>query len=138
MVQYVGSGDATTCVIVALRCARTRRTAVAHLDGADPGQLWGRGGSSTAAKSKQTRAAAVTPAVPAAAAAADGQRCTSVLGLLNAFSADDIAESVINCTRGGHAVGATAFFRPCLYLRCSLARRMRAARRGATLAPQTG
>lgn len=87
MVQYVGSGDATTCVIVAFRCARTRRTAVAHLDGADPGQLWGSARPAVAAKSKLTRAAVIPAAAPAA-----GQRCTSVLGLLNAFSAEDIAE----------------------------------------------
>jgi hypothetical protein len=79
-VEWVGSADATTCVIVALRCTATGRLVLTHLDGADAKQIRG-----------------FLPAKPAAAATGGGEpalRCTSLLDALNALTDADIAQGI--------------------------------------------
>ena len=85
-VQWAGSADATTCVILILQCETTRRALVVHLDGADSRQLTGE----VAASTKSSKSKSKSKAKPTAAAG----RIACVRDALNLLSAEDCAGGI--------------------------------------------
>ncbi len=85
--EWIGSADATTCVIVILQCRSTKRTIVTHLDGADARQI---SGWSDAAQ----KVAAAAKGGPEKRRTAFHLNCTSVIDALNAMQQEDLVESV--------------------------------------------
>jgi hypothetical protein len=105
VVEWVGSGDATTCVIVILRCARTQRCFATHLDGADRAQIFG-SASPPGGKKELASFASALDVQPAAKSA--NSLCTSMLDALNALTLEDLAEGVDVHICGGFQTHVTA------------------------------
>ena len=91
-VALVGSADATTCVILLLQCAATKRVICSHFDGADRAQIWGEvQPASSSFFSAATNAATSSPA----------RVCTSLLDALNQLSDEDCSAGIEVHMAGG-------------------------------------
>lgn len=96
-IELVGSGDATTCVIVMMVARRTQRTIVAHCDGASKEQI-------TQGRGKKTdRPATTTPA----SSTNEKTVCVSLHDALDQLTSQDLLDGIDVHLAGGFQTHAT-------------------------------